>query len=90
VLLALFPPTRPDVLACIRPLRMPLALAVAFVIAGASVPGPALIVGLIASVLFVASCVAFGAFGVDDVRLLRRVLMRARPLTPIDPSLGAE
>ncbi len=78
VLLALFPPTRADVLACVRPLRAPFALALAFVLVGMLLPGPPLATASIATLSFIAASAAVGAFGMEDVRLLREALGRSR------------
>jgi O-antigen/teichoic acid export membrane protein len=78
LLLALFPPTRADVLACIRPLRAPFALALACVLVGRLLPGPPLATASIATLSFIASSLAVGALGMEDVRLLRDALGRSR------------
>ncbi len=89
VLLALFPATRADVLACVRPLWAPCALALALVLAGTYLAGPPLAMTPIATAVFLGSTVAVGAFGMEDVRLLRRALTRS-PRHPVDRSEGDE
>ena len=71
-------------LACVRPLRGPVVLALVLAVAGAYLPGPPLASAASTTVVFLASMLAFRVLGADDVRLLMRVLR-----TPIDPSAGA-
>ncbi len=78
VLLATFPATRADVLACVRPLRVPVAVALVLTLVGAYLPSPALASAAMTTVAFVLSMLAFRVVGADDVRLLRRALIRSR------------
>src|SRR5207244_4257545 len=70
VLLAVFPATGADVLACVRPLGPPFVLALACVLAGMLLPGAPLATGAIVTLAFIGATVAIGALGMDDVRLL--------------------
>jgi len=78
VLLAVFPATRADVLACVRPLGPPFVLALACVLVGMLLPGAPLATGAIVTLAFIGATVAIGALGMDDVRLLRDALGRTR------------
>jgi len=88
LLLALFPPTRADVLACARSLWTPFVLALALVLAAGWIGGPPLAIAPLATAVFVVVLVASGAVDADDVRLLRLAL--ARGPTRIDPPGSGE
>ena len=78
VLLAAQPATRGDVLACVRPLARPTAVALGLVVAGGWLPAPPLVLGAAGGLAFLATSVALGAVGADDWALARRALGNAR------------
>lgn len=82
ILLAALPATRADVLACVRPLRGPVLLAIVATIVAGWVPGAPLPRAAAATALFGAGCVAIGAFRRADLTTLGRALQRVRAAAP--------
>ncbi|MBI3767339.1 MAG: oligosaccharide flippase family protein [Deltaproteobacteria bacterium] len=78
VMLVLLPAIRAEVVACIRPLGRPIVAALVLALAGMRLPGPAPLVALVASALFVATSIAVGAIRADDLTLLKRALASSR------------
>jgi O-antigen/teichoic acid export membrane protein len=74
-------PTRGDVLACVRPLARPAAVAFVLVVAGRWLPVPPLALGAVGGFAFLVTSVALGALGPDDWALARRALGGARATT---------
>lgn len=79
-LLAAVPATRADVLACVRPLVAPIAIALLLALGAPFLGGASVAVAVGATAVFVVGCVAVGALRRDDVRMLREALARRAPV----------
>ncbi len=82
VLLAFVPAIAADVAACVRPLRVPVAVAVALVVLGTRLPGSPVVLALVASAVFALATLGLGAVGPEDWSFVRRAFTPPRAAAP--------